>query len=240
MQLKIKENGSIPRHVAIIMDGNGRWALSQNKPRTDGHLAGITSVRSAVKAASDLGVRTLTLYVFSTENWKRPKVEIDFIFSLIDEFILKELPELNKNQVVLRSMGNTSDLPEKTKLNLEYAKKTLSNNHGLTLNLALNYSSRDEIIRACKKVSSRVLNGDIEVSQICEDTFTKALDTSGLDDPDLMIRTSGEKRLSNFLLWQLAYGEFYFIDEAWPNFREEHFFKSIIEYQNRKRRYGGL
>ena len=237
---QIKKQGNIPRHVAIIMDGNGRWAIKQNKPRNWGHFCGVDAVRTVVEAASDIGVKILSLYVFSAENWKRPKSEVEAIFSLIDRFIIKELSELDANNVTLRFVGDLNLLPKKTRESILLAQETLQGNRGLILNLALNYGGRDEIVRACKKVSEKVLARNLELSEITEASFSDFLDTSGLDEPELMIRTSGERRLSNFLLWQCAYTELYFLDEYWPNFKRKHFYEAILDFQIRQRRFGGI
>ncbi|MBY7143637.1 isoprenyl transferase [Virgibacillus sp. NKC19-3] len=229
-----------PDHVAIIMDGNGRWAKKRGLPRIAGHREGVRVVKDIVKTASNHNVQILTLYTFSTENWKRPKSEVDFIMKLPKEFLDVYLPELIENNVRLDTIGEVEALPKDTKKVIQYAKDKTKNNDGLLLNFALNYGSRFEIMQAIKQIMTDIDGSKLSVEAVDEEIFSKYLYTQGISDPDLLIRTSGEQRLSNFLLWQLAYTEFWFTDVLWPDFNEETFQQAIHEYQLRKRRYGGI
>lgn len=237
--LKIQEL-EIPSHVAIIMDGNGRWAKKRALPRVAGHHEGMKVVRKITKLANDLGVKTLTLYAFSTENWKRPKMEVDFLMKLPEEFLGTFLPELVEENVKVQMMGYKEMLPSHTKKAIEKAMVDTQENTGLVLNFALNYGSRAEIIEGIKQVLNDCNSGIINENDLNEDTFASYLMSNGLKDPDLLIRTSGEIRLSNFMLWQLAYTEFWFTDCLWPDFDEEQFVEAIEEFQNRQRRFGGV
>ncbi|MDP4126347.1 MAG: isoprenyl transferase [Bacillota bacterium] len=230
----------LPRHIAIIMDGNGRWALKRALPRSMGHRAGVEALRKAVKTCSELGIQVLTVYAFSTENWRRPKDEVGVLMSLLTEYLRKELNELHQNNVAIRAIGGLNDLPLEAKRELEKSMEHTRNNTGLILNLALNYGGRSEIIAAVRKLSNDVLTGKQRVEEIDEVQFSQALYTGGLPDPDLLIRTSGEMRLSNFLLWQLAYTEILVIDELWPDFGKETLLQAIKIYQKRDRRFGGI
>ncbi len=230
----------LPRHIAIIMDGNGRWALKRALPRSMGHRAGVEAIRKVVKTCSELGIEVLTVYAFSTENWRRPKDEVGVLMTLLTEYLRKELNELHQSNVVIRAIGRINDLPLEAQRELEKANKRTQNNTGLILNLALNYGGRSEIIDAVKKISKDVLHGKQRVEEIDEERFSEALSTSGLPDPDLLIRTSGEMRLSNFLLWQLAYTEIVVIDELWPDFERNTLLEAIKMYQKRDRRFGGI
>lgn len=228
----------LPKHVAIIMDGNGRWAKERGKPRVFGHHNGVTSVREVTEAAAEIGVEYLTLYAFSTENWNRPTLEVTALMTLLVQTIYGEVDTLNKNNIRLEAIGDLSRLPTKThKALLDGIEKT-KNNTRMTLVLALNYSAKWEILHSVKIIAEKVAAGELTPDQIDEATFEKGLSTHGIPDPELMIRTSGEHRLSNFLLWQLAYAEFYFTETFWPDFRKEDFFQAIIAYQNRERRFG--
>ena len=228
----------LPKHVAIIMDGNGRWAKERGKPRVFGHHNGVTSVREVTEAAAEIGVEYLTLYAFSTENWNRPTLEVTALMTLLVQTIYGEVDTLNKNNIRLEAIGDLSRLPTKTyKALLDGIEKT-KNNTRMTLVLALNYSAKWEILHSVKMIASKVAAGELTPEQIDEATFEAGLSTHGIPDPELMIRTSGEHRLSNFLLWQLAYAEFYFTETFWPDFRKEDFFQAIIAYQNRERRFG--
>ena len=229
---EILERGNIPRHIAIIMDGNGRWAKQRNLPRVAGHHEGINSVREIVRISGEIGVEILTLYTFSTENWKRPKNEVSALMSLLLHTIRKEVKDLNKNNVRLTTIGSLEDLPSKPYKAMLEAEEELKNNTGLILNLALSYSGRKEILQAVNKMISD------KVDNVDEATFANALYTAGMPDPDLLIRTSGESRISNFLLWQLAYTEIYVSNVYWPAFREEQFYDAIYDYQGRERRFG--
>lgn len=231
---------NIPNHVAIIMDGNGRWAKKRGLPRIAGHKEGMGVVKDIVKCASRNNVKILTLYAFSTENWKRPKSEVDFIMKLPKEFLHTYLPELMENNVKIHTIGELDGLPAHTKEAIRYAKDKTKNNDGLLLNFALNYGSRFEILQAIKSIVSDIDNKKLSIDSLTDKVFSKYLYTNGLSDPDLLIRTSGEQRLSNFLLWQLAYSEFWFTDVLWPDFNEEIFMKALHDYQGRKRRYGGI
>ncbi|GGF10804.1 isoprenyl transferase [Halobacillus andaensis] len=230
----------IPKHVAIIMDGNGRWAKNRGMPRIAGHKEGMGVVKKIVRHASDLGVQILTLYAFSTENWKRPKNEVDFLMKLPVDFLGTYLPELIDRNVQVQTIGDVSLLPAHTQKAIKDAIEKTSDNDGLILNFALNYGSRYEMVHAVKEIAENVEKGVISASDVTEEMFTSHLYTSKLLEPDLLIRTSGEQRLSNFLLWQLAYSEFWFTEVFWPDFDESHFEKALYDYQNRKRRYGGI
>ena len=232
----------LPKHIAIIMDGNGRWARKRHLPRVAGHRAGVTSVRYVVECASRIGIPSLTLYAFSEENWKRrPKAEVDFLMQLLGRYLKQEVPTLHKNNVRLQYIGRLHELPASVQEKMEWAREELSRNSGMVLTLALNYSARSEIVDAFKSVvRAATSNGGIEHLKIDEDTISQHLYTSHLPDPDLVIRTSGEMRLSNFLLWQLAYAEIYVTPTLWPEFRGTHLLEGIADYQKRDRRYGGL
>ncbi|TGE31210.1 isoprenyl transferase [Desulfosporosinus sp. Sb-LF] len=230
----------LPRHIAIIMDGNGRWAQKRALPRSMGHRAGVESLRKVVKTCSKLGIEVLTVYAFSTENWRRPKDEVGVLMTLLTEYLRNELNELHQNQVVIRTMGKISDLPREAQHELELATERTRDNKGLILNLALNYGGRSEIIEAVKSLGKDVLSGKQRIEEIDEERFSEALFTRGLPDPDLLIRTSGEMRLSNFLLWQLAYTEIEVVKELWPDFGQTALLEAIKVYQKRDRRYGGI
>lgn len=228
----------VPRHVAIIMDGNGRWAKKQNKERLYGHYNGVESVRAVTEAAAGLGVKYLTLYTFSTENWNRPKEEVDGLMNLLVENIIKETPKFHENNIRFASIGDNERLPENARQRLEQCVAETASNTGMTLILALSYSSRWEIVRAAKLIARKAADGTIGVDDIDESIFISNLATAEYPDPDLLIRTGGEVRLSNYLLWQAAYSELYFSDIYWPDFREEEFYEAIVEYQQRERRFG--
>jgi undecaprenyl diphosphate synthase len=237
LQVKSQE---LPSHIAIIMDGNGRWAQKRSLPRIAGHHEGMKVVRKITKLASQLGVKTLTVYAFSTENWKRPKREVDFLMKLPEEFLGTYLPELIEENVRVTMMGYRDNLPAHTQRAVGKAMEDTQDNTGLTLNFALNYGSRAEILDAVKQVLNDSNKGKLDVTELDEEAFSKYLMTSSLPDPDLLIRTSGEIRLSNFMLWQLAYSEFWFTDVLWPDFSEEHFVEAIEVFQSRQRRFGGV
>lgn len=230
----------IPGHVAIIMDGNGRWAQKRGMPRFLGHKEGISAVMKVVKAAANLKIKTLTLYAFSTENWKRPKDEVDFILKLPKQFLHMYLPELNRNNVCIGTIGDMERLPDHVLEPLNYAAEYTKENNGLQLNFALNYGGRDEMMHAMKAMYEEMSENNLSVSDMDEERFAKHLYTANMPEPDLLIRTGGEKRLSNFLLWQLAYTELVFTDVLWPDFSEAEFLVTIEEYQKRQRRYGGV
>jgi len=229
---------NLPNHIAIIMDGNGRWAKEKGKPRTYGHKHGVTSVRESAEAAAELGVRYLTLYAFSTENWKRPKYEVDALMHLLLQTINKEIKTLNKNKIRLNAIGNLDSLPEAIRQRLTRAIEDTSGNDRMTLTLALSYSSRWEILEAVKKISREARENKISLENITADYFATCLPSYPLPEPELLIRTSGEFRVSNFLLWQIAYSELLFCPKYWPDFRKEDLYEAILSYQKRERRFG--
>ena len=231
---------NVPEHVAVIMDGNGRWAKTRGLPRVAGHHNGMKAVKRVVMAANDLGIKVLTMYAFSTENWKRPKEEVDFLMKLPQQFLAIELDDLIANNVQVRMMGYTDQLPEHTMAALEEAIEKTKHNTGLILNFALNYGGQRELVEAVRSISQDVQQGKLEPQGIDEQVISSRLLSSGLPEPDLLIRTSGELRLSNFMLWQLAYSELWFTDVLWPEFTENHLKEAVAEYQRRTRRYGGL
>ena len=235
---KVSANGNLPKHIAIIMDGNGRWARLKNLPRAAGHKEGINSVREIVRVCGEIGVSHLTLYTFSSENWSRPKTEVSAIMKLLLSTIKKEIRNLDDNNVKLSTIGNLNELPSETQKNiLDGVKKTKSNT-GLNLILALSYGSRQELIRAIKRTFKRVKELNLEIDNIDETLLSEELYTADIPDPDLIIRTGGEYRLSNFLLWQSAYSELLISETFWPDFRESDLLNSITDYQNRQRRFG--
>lgn len=229
----------LPAHVAIIMDGNGRWAQSKNLPRMAGHNAGMQTIKEIVKASSALGVKHLTVYAFSTENWKRSTEEVSGIFKLIVIYIERELKELHENNVKVRVLGDYEKLPKEAVKSLERSLETTKDNTGLQFNIALNYGGRDEILRSVKKLAQEVEAGSLKADEITEEMISDHLYTAGIPDPDMIIRTSGEMRLSNYLLWQSAYSELVFTDVLWPDFTREEYERMIDIFQNRKRRFGG-
>ena len=228
----------VPQHIAIIMDGNGRWAKQQGENRIYGHYEGVNSVRAVVEACGEVGVKYVTLYAFSTENWNRPKEEVDALMELLVSTISAETPELNKKNVRLQAIGNLESLPPACLEELNESIALTSKNTGLTLVLALSYSSKWELLSAVKQIAKDVQTGLLPVDDITEEHIQRYLCTKHIPDPELMIRTSGEHRISNFLLWQLAYAEFYFTDKFWPDFRKNDLFEAILNYQNRERRFG--
>jgi undecaprenyl diphosphate synthase len=230
----------VPKHIAIIMDGNGRWAKKKGALRIFGHSNAIQAVRDAAEGCAELGVENLTLYAFSTENWSRPKEEVNALMQLLISTIGSEIKTLNQNNIRLLSIGNISDLPEKCQKELEEAKEATKNNKRMNLILALSYSGRWEIVDAVKKIAEDVKQGLVTPSSISEDLFKNYLNTSPFTDPELLIRTSGEMRVSNFLLWQIAYSELYFTDVLWPDFRKKDLHEAIISYQKRERRFGKI
>ena len=229
---------TIPRHIAIIMDGNGRWAKERGLPRIAGHREGINSVREVTKICGEIGVKYLTLYTFSTENWSRPKTEVKALMTLLLSTIKKEIKELHKNNVKFSTIGDISILPKGTVKGIKEGEKLTFNNSGLNLILALNYGSRQEIISAVNNIVYDVKKGSLDSNSIDENIFSSYLDTNNCPDPDLLIRTSGELRISNFLLWQSAYTEMYLTNTYWPSFRENELFAAIFDFQNRERRFG--
>jgi undecaprenyl diphosphate synthase len=228
----------LPQHIAIIMDGNGRWAKKHNMPRVFGHRNGVKAVREATEAAAEIGVKYLTLYAFSTENWKRPKYEVGALMKLLVDTLDNEVKTLNKNNIRLQTIGDLDRLPPRTLAVLKQGIESTKNNTRMTLILALNYSARWEIIDATKKIAQKAKEGTLDPEDINDEVFSNALSTQGVPDPELLIRTSGETRLSNFLLWQIAYSELYFTPIFWPDFNKERFFEALIEFQNRERRFG--
>jgi len=228
----------IPGHVAIIMDGNGRWAALRNKPRTFGHEAGVRAVKKVVKAAGEVGIKYLTLYTFSVENWKRPRSEVSALMSLLSRATRSELDELVKNDVKLRTIGRINGLPSSRQKVLQNAVEKTRNNQGLVLTLALNYGGRSEILDAVKAIANSVRAGIVDIPDISDELFSDFLYTAGLPDPDLLIRTSGEMRISNFLLWQTSYTELYIIDTLWPDFGRQELFEAVASFQKRERRFG--
>lgn len=237
------DKNNIPKHIAIIMDGNGRWAKKRNLPRIAGHKEGMSTVKRIAIAADELGVKAMTLYAFSTENWKRPTDEVSFLMKLPGDFFGTFMPELQERNMKIELIGFIDQLPEATKKVVLKAVEDTKNNTGMVLTFALNYGSRAEILEATKSIAKSVKDGELSIEEIDDTQFESRLQTNflkELQDPDLMIRTSGEVRLSNFLLWQLAYTEYYFTDIFWPDFSEEDLHKAILTYQGRHRRYGGL
>jgi undecaprenyl diphosphate synthase len=230
----------LPRHVAIIMDGNGRWAKQRGKPRIEGHRAGIQSVRAVVEASAELGLAALTLYSFSSENWRRPALEIRALMGLLVEYLKRELRELNENNIRLKTIGRIEVLPSEVQEQLHLTIENTRNNTGLILNLALNYGGQYEILDAVKKILYDIKEDLLSIDTLTPEVFAAYLATAELPELDLMIRTSGEMRISNFLLWQVAYAELYITPVLWPDFRKQHFYEAIIEYQRRTRRFGRI
>ncbi len=228
----------LPKHIAIIMDGNGRWAKKLGKQRIFGHQNGVSAVREASESAAELGIKFLTLYAFSTENWNRPKSEIDALMELLVDSIEKETPTLNKNKIKLNAIGDIKGLPEKNYKRLLRAIEETATNDRMTLTLALSYSSRWEIVEMVKLISSKIKKNELNIDDIDQQLISSYLNTSAMPDPELLIRTSGEQRISNFLLWQIAYAELYFTSKLWPEFDKNELYKAIIDYQNRERRFG--
>jgi len=239
MSLKDKiDLEKLPRHVAIIMDGNGRWAKMRGRPRTFGHRNGVKSVRETTEAAAELGVEHLTLYAFSTENWNRPKLEIDALMHLLLQTINKETETLLKNNIRLNAIGNLQNLPGKISQGLQKIMDNTAGNDRMTLTLALSYSSRWEIVDTMKKLALQVRENKISIEDLNQEMFANQLNTASIPDPELLIRTSGEYRISNFLLWQIAYAELYFTPKLWPDFRKEDLYEAILDFQGRERRFG--
>jgi len=239
MENKIIEgNKNLPKHIAIIMDGNGRWASKRKLPRVAGHQEGINSVREIVKLSGEIGIKYLTLYTFSKENWQRPIIEVNALMKLLSRTIKKEINELDRNNVRLQIIGNINEIPKTTREDLLKGVEKTKNNTGLTLILALSYGSREEILNTVKQIAKEVEMGKYSSEDICEKTIINKLYTKNIPDPDLVIRTSGEFRISNFLLWQSAYSEYYITSVYWPEFRKEEYLKAIGNYLNRERRFG--
>ena len=232
------DNSKIPKHVAVIMDGNGRWAKQKGKPRVFGHKNGVKSVRETIEAAGNAGVKALTLYAFSTENWNRPKAEVKTLMTLLASSLKSEAKELVKNNIKLQVIGTQDALPKSVLSGLNKVIEQTKNNTALTLTIALSYGSRQEIVNAFKNISKKVVNKQLSVEEIDENIINNHLYTFTLPDVDLMIRTSGEKRISNFLLWQIAYAELHFTDVLWPDFTKNDFYNAILDYQSKERRFG--
>lgn len=235
-QAVLKDN--LPRHLAIIMDGNGRWAKARMLPRIMGHRKGVQTVRLIVEECSRVGIGYLTLFAFSAENWSRPKTEVRSLMTLLKKYIKMEVPRMMRNNIRFNVIGNRTDLPDDVAAGLDEAMKTTSVNSGMTLTLALSYGSRQELLQAAKGVAADIKCGKLSPEDLTEDSFSQYLYTSNLPDPDLLVRTSGEMRISNFLLWQLAYTELYFTDINWPDFNKDELYKALADYQQRERRFG--
>ena len=240
LQLSAQAKAALPAHVAVIMDGNGRWAKQRHLPRVEGHRNGVESVRAVVRAAGEVGVKYLTLYAFSVENWNRPKDEVDTLMKYLARFLKGEIGELNRNNVRLEVIGQIYRLPEFVQEQLQKTQEALARNNGLTLILALSYGGRTEIVEAVRSIASKVKAGKIEPAEITEKVMAEHLYTRQWPDPDLLIRTSGELRLSNFLLWQISYAELVVTPTLWPDFRRPQFLEALQEYARRHRRFGGL
>jgi undecaprenyl diphosphate synthase len=241
-QLREQLDGErLPVHVAIIMDGNGRWAQGRGLPRVFGHREGMEALQAVVRLSSNLGIKVLTVFAFSTENWKRPKEEIDILMNLLCEYVQKKLDELHRQHVRIRVIGHIEELPRRAQRELERCQAVTANNNGLLLNIALNYGGRLEIVDAVRNLAAKVGSGVLKPDAIDETLFEENLYTAGLPDPDLLIRPAGDLRISNFLLWQIAYTEFWSTPVFWPDFKDEvHFLSALVAFQNRERRYGGL
>ena len=232
------DQNNLPRHIAIIMDGNGRWAKHKGQPRVFGHRSAVKAVRETTEAAAELGVEYLTLYAFSTENWNRPAFEVNALMTLLVETIRSEVNTLNKNNIRLQAIGDIEKLPSKSYKTLMEGIESTKHNTRMTLILALNYSAKWEIMTAVRDIANKVKDGSLLPDEISEEVFANSLETKGIPDPELLIRTSGETRISNFLLWQIAYAELYFTEIFWPDFRKNNLYKAILNYQNRERRFG--
>ncbi len=230
----------LPRHIAVIMDGNGRWAKRRLLPRVAGHRAGVEAVRATVETSARLGIEVLTLYAFSVENWKRPPFEIEALMTFLKEYLRKELENIHRNNIRFQTIGRTNELDESVQFELRSAIRKTAGNTGMVLNVALNYGGRVEMVDAFRKLMERALREDRSPDSITENDIARHLYTAGLPDPDLLIRTSGEMRVSNFLLWQIAYSEIYVTDVLWPDFRRPDLFTAVIDFQKRERRFGGL
>ena len=236
----IINNNNIPKHIAIIMDGNGRWAKAHSLPRIAGHKEGIDSVRAITKKCGDIGVKHLSLYTFSSENWSRPIKEVKALMGLLLLTIRREIKDLNKNNVRLTTIGNMGDLPDDARKGMEEGLKITENNSGLNLILALSYGGRQEILKMVQSIARKAINGEIEPEKLSEGDIVNELDTAKIPDPDLLIRTGGDQRISNFLLWQIAYSEIYVTDTYWPEFREKELLDAVVDFQDRERRFGHI
>ncbi|MGO8763676.1 MAG: isoprenyl transferase [Limisphaerales bacterium] len=240
LHLSAEAKASLPQHVAVIMDGNGRWAKQRGLPRVEGHRQGAESARAVIRMAGELGIKYLTLYAFSAENWNRPKDEVDALMKYLIHYLKTETPELNKNNVRLEVIGQIWRLPDNVQEHLKKSIAVLSKNNGLTLVMALSYGSRIEIVDAVRSIAEKVRRGELETANITEQVISQHLWTRGIPDPDLLIRTSGEMRVSNFLLWQISYAELVITPTFWPDFRKPQFFAALEEYARRNRRFGGV
>ena len=230
----------LPKHVAIIMDGNGRWATRKGLPRSFGHKQGVSVLKKILKAAKDLGCKVITVYAFSTENWTRPTKEVDFLINLFSEVLRNEIDEIHEESTKIKFIGDLSPFPETLKKIISSSESLTKNNNKFLLNVCVNYGGRQEIVKVAKELAFKSSSGEIKPSEVNEELFNSELLTRGIKDPELLIRTSGEKRISNFLLWQLAYSEIYVSDVMWPDFNEFEFLEAIIDYQSRNRRFGGI
>ncbi len=230
----------VPEHIAIIMDGNGRWATKKGLPRSYGHKRGVSVLKEILKVSKKLGCKVLTVYAFSTENWTRPVKEVDFLINLFSEVLRNEIEELHKEEIKIKFIGDLTPFPETLKKIISSSESITKNNNNFLLNVCVNYGGRQEIVKVAKEIAFKSSTGEIKPSEVNEELFNSELLTRGIKDPEFLIRTSGEKRISNFLLWQLAYSEIYISDVLWPDFNEFEFLKAIIDYQSRNRRFGGL
>jgi undecaprenyl diphosphate synthase len=234
------DKNNIPKHVAIIMDGNGRWAKERGLPRTAGHRQGINRVKEIVRAANELGIKVVTFFAFSAENWKRPKREVDMLMRSLNNFLTRQVSELEKNNIKFKAIGRDDPLPDYLQKKIRMVEGRTKDNTGLTVVLALNYGARQEIVDAVKQFTQAVIDGKLKVEDLSPDNFSRYFYTAGIPDPDLLIRTSGEMRISNFLLWQISYAELYFPKKYWPDFSKSDLEKAITVYQDRERRFGGI
>ena len=239
LSIKIDKQ-KVPEHVAIIMDGNGRWAIKKGLPRTFGHNKGVSVLKETIKISKKLGCKILTVYAFSTENWSRPTKEVDFLISLFEKVLKKEIAEINQEGIRIKFIGDLSPFPQSLKSTFNNSEVLTANNKNFTLNVCVNYGGRQEIVKVAKQLALKSFSGEINPSEVNEKLFNAELLKQGIKDPELLIRTSGEKRISNFLLWQLAYSEIYISEVLWPDFNESEFIKAIIDYQSRNRRFGGI
>ncbi len=230
----------IPEHVAIIMDGNGRWATKKGLPRSSGHNEGVNVLKEIVKVSKNIGIKVLTVYAFSTENWTRPEKEVDFLIKLFQKVITNEIEEIHKKLIKIKFIGDLAPFPESLKSLIKQAETLTDKNQDFILNICINYGGRQEIVKVARKIALKSISGEIDPNNVNEKLFESELLTKGSKDPELLIRTSGEKRISNFLLWQVAYSEIYITDVLWPDFNETEFLKAIIDYQSRNRRFGGI
>ncbi len=237
---KLIDEQKVPEHIAIIMDGNGRWATKKGLPRSFGHNKGVSVLKEIIKTSKKLGCKILTVYAFSTENWTRPKKEVEFLINLFEEVLKNEIEEIHQESIKIKFIGDLTPFPENLKTVLNSSECLTKGNRDFTLNVCVNYGGRQEIVKVAKKLALKSISGEIKPSELNEKLFNSELLTKGIKDPELLIRTSGEKRISNFLLWQLAYSEIYISDVMWPDFNESEFLKAIIDYQSRNRRFGGI